>query len=763
MAASGKRRRGDLARVARMSAPTLRPDPDTLRAAWRHHVRPGDVHEVRVLKSRANGPCRWRSGLTYSGYFNDVDAFVRAVTPVTGSDAPGIYWTINPVSADMLARCANRLDIAGKGQLTSDTHIPRLTRLPVDCDPVRDPYVSATDEERAAALTRRDAIRAYLSDCGWPEPESVAESGNGGHLIYLIDLPNDPKHVEILRRVLAALDGLFSDDVVTVDRSTCNPSRIFKIPGTVSAKGDHVPDRPHRIARATYNETTVVSEALLAAMAGPVAPPKSERQLPKFTVTSSGRRWAITDVLNDAGMVYREHTNDYATVYELDRCLTSADHTDGAAILEFPSGALAYRCLHDRCTDKAWRDVRDLLPIPKSGTASDKLSDTATPPLSERKLSFRTARQIGASTPVVPAWICRGLVAPGSITEIDGKAKSAGKTTFVLAMLQAAFAGAPFLNLPTRRVKAIYLTEQTPTSYREALRRAGLLASDDLTVLCFADTRGTTWPVVVDAAVDAAIESGAELLIVDTLPQFAGLKGDAENNAGSALEAMEPLQHAIGRGLAVVAIRHDRKGGGNVGESGRGSSAYAGAVDIVLQLVRPDGFTRPTIRQLNGLSRFDETPTSLVFEQTDAGYVCHGSEAAVKTAETRTALLAALPDDVASARTAEELAVEIDAAVTAIKNMLRALRNQGFAAREGEGKKGSPYRWWTGEKLSDTVEDVVVSENNPEERKDTEGKKLSDEAQNLVCRKEKPPTHAEPIPSMRLAFGEPGFDRWTEG
>jgi hypothetical protein len=45
-------------------------------------------------------------------------------------------------------------------------------------------------------------------------------------------------------------------------------------------------------------------------------------------------------------------------------------------------------------------------------------------------------------------------------------------------------------------------------------------------------------------------------------------------------------------GLAVLMLRHERKGGGEVGESGRGSSAFAGAVDVILQLKRPEGNTR---------------------------------------------------------------------------------------------------------------------------------------------------------------------------
>jgi hypothetical protein len=44
------------------------------------------------------------------------------------------------------------------------------------------------------------------------------------------------------------------------------------------------------------------------------------------------------------------------------------------------------------------------------------------------------------------------------------------------------------------------------------------------------------------------VRVGAGVLIVDTVSQFAGLRGDAENNSGDALAAVEPLQAAAAEG-----------------------------------------------------------------------------------------------------------------------------------------------------------------------------------------------------------------------
>jgi len=108
---------------------------------------------------------------------------------------------------------------------------------------------------------------------------------------------------------------------------------------------------------------------------------------------------------------------------------------------------------------------------------------------------------------------------------------------------------------------------------------------------------------------------------------------------------MQPLQEvAATYNLAIIIVRHERKSGGQVGDSGRGSSAFAGAVDIIVSIRRVEGNIRPTIRELHALSRFDETPDVLVVELTeDDGYRALGDKAAVAESEAREAILEAAP------------------------------------------------------------------------------------------------------------------------
>jgi hypothetical protein len=74
---------------------------------------------------------------------------------------------------------------------------------------------------------------AHLAEQGWPEPV-LADSGNGGHLLYRVDLPANDGGSSIGS---ARLAFFFEDGQVNVDRTVFNPGRIWKLYGTVARKG----------------------------------------------------------------------------------------------------------------------------------------------------------------------------------------------------------------------------------------------------------------------------------------------------------------------------------------------------------------------------------------------------------------------------------------------------------------------------------------------------------------------------------------------
>jgi len=336
----------------------------------------------------------------------------------------------------------------------------------------------------------------------------------------------------------------------------------------------------------------------------------------------------------------------------------------------------------------------------------------------KRILTFRSGTEIAMATDEAIEWIVPGFVVRGGITELGAKVK-AGKTTLITKLVRAVADGLEFLGKPTLQTATVYLTEQPIVSFRQAMERAGLLGRSDFRVLLHSDTRGMPWPEVAGHAVRECKRVGAKLLVVDTLPQFAGLKGDSENNSGDALAAMEPLLRAAAEGIGIILVRHERKSGGDVGDSGRGSSAFAGTVDIVLSLRRPEGNAKKTLRVLQALSRFSETPAELLVELTGSGYISLGDphEAAVKAA--KDSILAVAPTSEAEAADMKQLMEIADVPRATAQRAVKELVEEGAMSKLGEGKRGKPFKFWQPENRFCPTSNVggpkeSIEEANPE-------------------------------------------------
>ena len=355
----------------------------------------------------------------------------------------------------------------------------------------------------------------------------------------------------------------------------------------------------------------------------------------------------------------------------------------------------------------------------------------------ESNLTFRTARQIATSTPDTTEWLVDGLLPCGGIVELDGKIKASGKTTFALAMCRSLIDGSDFLGFATKPTTIVYLTEQPDSSLRAALDRAGLTDRDELILLSWKDTRGTPWANVVRAAQTEARERGARLLVVDTFGQFSGLRGDSENSAGAGLEAMEPLQIAAHDGLAVWINRHDRKSGGDVGESGRGSSAISGVVDIVLSLHRREGNTPVTHRELSSLSRYEETPASLVIDYRNGSYIALGESSAVALSMTKDALLASAPHAEDEAMTATDLIAAADGVKrTVAYEALAELVANGEMLMKGTGKRGDAKRYWIRPELPVVADESIVTDDREQDgirKRDASGTQSLYTDESILC------------------------------
>ncbi len=303
---------------------------------------------------------------------------------------------------------------------------------------------------------------------------------------------------------------------------------------------------------------------------------------------------------------------------------------------------------------------------------------------------FISAADLASRAPEAVPWLVKPWVVLGGITMVSGKAKLAGKTTWTLHLVRAVLEGGEFLGEPATQGPVVYLTEERTSSFVAALRRAHLADHRDLMIRKYRP--GGVWMEVVRDAVGEAQRIGARLIVVDTLPVFAGLAGDNENAAGYAREALDPLSGL--NDLAVVVNFHDRKSGGDPGDATRGSSAFAGAVDIIADLRRLGGNGQERRREIVAVGRFDDTPDRVIVELSDDGYRLLGDAGAVARKDAKDSIREALALD--RHMTEKQLAEELGDRVkkTTLGDTLREMLDTGEVARQGQGKKGSPYRYF---------------------------------------------------------------------
>ena len=286
----------------------------------------------------------------------------------------------------------------------------------------------------------------------------------------------------------------------------------------------------------------------------------------------------------------------------------------------------------------------------------------------------------------------QGIAAAGSITEIVAQIKG-GKSTFIGYACRALLHGAAFLTYPTTPADVWWITEERPASFRRLLARTGLLEQQRIHVLMLQEAAPAAWSEMAASAV--ARSRRGDVLVADTIGRLAGLAGDAENSTGDALKAMEPIEAAAAAGLAVFVGRHGRKAGGEPENAGRGSSAWSGISDIVIQLSKAGASHPATVRKINSASRFEETPDDVLIQLAEDGYQLLGAEGALAYAEAEAAIREALRDG--EMLKADLVKMTTDAGKPlgdgTVRRALDGMERLRQVEKLGRGGRSDPYRY----------------------------------------------------------------------
>jgi len=642
------------------------PTPGELAATLRLFHAEGQVFEIRIL-----GPLKGSERCIISGYFDDPSRAVLAIERWDGC-ATGLYFTPNPVCTAALARSAHRLKEWAK-HTTTDRDISARRWLLIDFDPRRPTGVSSTEEEHGAALERARDCRSFLSASGFSEP-ILADSGNGAHLLYPIDLPNDEVSTRHVQRFLGSLDLLFSDATVAVDRATYNAARLSKLYGTLARKGDFLPERPHRRSALldVPESLLVVPPELLESLAAdaPGGIPGSSR-IPQGCIDLD--KWIVAHGLH----VLRQGPWNGGQKWVIAVCPWNAEHNDGGAyIVQFANGVIAAGCHHEGCRGKDWKDLRHLVEGPEDSIPPYKGgagNESNFRPLKASELLSLPERQL--------VWVWHSYLPEGTLALLVAFMK-VGKSTFAYALAVAVAQGKPFLDYPTLQGGVLILAvEEHRRDVLRRLQRFGMRSEDPLYVHSGPLDRGELQKIT-----EFIREKRIRLVILDTLSRFWSVFD--ENDNAEIDRAVSPLLYIARETKAVVLlVHHERKVGGEAGRNIRGGSALFAIVDQALMLDKRQGGT-PSHRVIRALGRYEETPAELILDLAGDKYQMLGKpeEADLEAikAKVRAALSRSSP-----------LAIDQIVESTGLTKggVEKGLANVADVVRAGRGVKGDPYRF----------------------------------------------------------------------
>jgi hypothetical protein len=592
------------------SAKPRQADPAEILRALCLLLQPGQVTELRALD--VSTP-QYRRPHVVSGYYDDAGALAQDAARLSGT-AKGVYFVPNAVNPALLARASNRCRPAEREPTTGDADIVGRLWLLIDCDPVRPAGISATTDEHAAALDRATAVRDALGSMGWPDGV-LADSGNGAHLYYRVQLP--PDDGGLCARVLAALAKRFDDAAVTVDQKVANPARIWKLPGTLTRKGDDTAERPHRLARildAPAGELVPVSREQLEQLAGPVAQPASSTRTLRDSfdidawIARSGLDVADPEAWNGGRR------------WILPVCPWNEQHVNRAAfIVQHASGAISAGCHHNGCAGRGWSELRELVePRPlRRYDAAYAWTEPEVPAAEDEPVAAAKERTVPPPMSfgellTVPDPEERDLVEgliPADANIIVAAYPKSHKTNTVLELGTALSSATPFLcRFPVTRPHRVGLVLMEDTKHRVKRRLQRMCMAHGVDPDELAD-RLHLWfrppirladPVVIADLKAYAADLELDLLGIDNWSYVSTGDSNDADLVTQQLGAFSSVREAR-PGMSVLLVQHARKQGQD--RSGerltdiiRNSSAFGAWYDAGFVLSRPDEHSPVTVR-----------------------------------------------------------------------------------------------------------------------------------------------------------------------
>ena len=304
------------------------------------------LFEIRMISGSWNA----------SGYFSNPETAIEELKHFRMRENTNVYFSLNYIDNACFSRKQRNKFIEKAENTTKDNDILGYQWLMIDIDPKRPSGTSSSNEQLEKAKQKTKRIYKFMREQSWHDP-IIALSGNGCHLLYSVGLKNTKENVDLIKSCLNSLANIFNDDDSDVDCSTFNPARICKLYGTVAKKGMNTPERPHRLSKIVYIPDNVeINDIQVVKRLAEMFSQNEEKVSSKYV----GEKFNLDEFINKHGIRVKQvvETNGIKK-YVLEECLFDGNHkAPDAAIFQMSTGAIAYKCFHNSCSDKTWHDVR---------------------------------------------------------------------------------------------------------------------------------------------------------------------------------------------------------------------------------------------------------------------------------------------------------------------------------------------------------------------------------------------------------------------
>jgi archaellum biogenesis ATPase FlaH len=309
---------------------------------------PEELFEIRIIDGKR----------TYSGYFTDS---LKAYNAIKEFQTGNIYVVFNKINPACYGRQQRDTIVQLPKSTTSDKDVTDRNWVLIDIDPVRPSDCNSSAQELMAAKTVCGMVYKHLRNIGFAEPV-FGMSGNGYHMLYRVNMPNNGDTLKLIKDFLNGLSLLFSTDIVGIDTTVHSPAQLTKLLGTVSRKGTDKDDtRPQRESQIMHipDNLFYTPQELFQKVADII--PKAE--MPTYHNNYGKDAFNIDDFIRSTGIqVAKDVTTNGARKIVLENCPFDSSHkAPDSALFIMGNGAIGFKCLHNSCSGHTWKDLRALL------------------------------------------------------------------------------------------------------------------------------------------------------------------------------------------------------------------------------------------------------------------------------------------------------------------------------------------------------------------------------------------------------------------